>query len=75
MKDPYYSDAWTEAPEKPGYVKKVMQSKIGPVNITIYRPILTPQERKKREKQVMDDLEYVLYHYQSRKEREQCANS
>lgn len=74
MNDQYYSDAWTPAPEKPGYMKKIMQSKLGPITMTVYRPILSKPEREKREKEVMDNLEYVLCEYQRRMEREKCAS-
>lgn len=38
----------------PGYRTKVV--KIGNNTVEINRPILTDEERRKREKQVMDDL-------------------
>jgi len=49
---------WTVSEDRPGYRCKTIKK--GNCTIIIYRPILTPEEQAKREKQVMDTLESVM---------------
>ena len=48
-------DGWIVSEKHPGYRCKAI--KIGIHTVDIYRPILTPEKRVVREKQVMTDLE------------------
>lgn len=60
------SEDWTLSEERPGYRFKTL--KYENCTINIYRPILTPEEAAKREKEVMDALEPIMRAYWSRKE-------
>lgn len=62
-----YSEDWTLSEERPGYYFKTLRHKYGTINI--YRPILTPEEAAKREKQVVHILETVMRDYLRRKEQ------
>ena len=55
---------WAEDPERPGYIKKVL--KYGNCTITVYRPILDPKERAKREAHLKTVAESVLASYYRR---------
>ena len=52
-----YSEDWTLSEERPGYRFKTLRYKNCTINV--YRPILTPEEATKREKEVMDALEQL----------------
>lgn len=54
---------WT-TDEGQGYKTKTIQH--GPVTITIQRPILTDEERRRRERQVKATLEHILGEYYRR---------
>ena len=61
---------WTTSTEHPGYRVKVFKS--GDATIEVYRPILSDEERKKREDFVRRGCESVLRSYYRRKaEQEQ----
>ena len=59
---------WVVSEKKPGYLAKTLQH--GNCTITINRPILTPEEQKKREEEVSWGLAMALRDYVFRKERE-----
>ena len=61
-------NGWVISETKPGYATKTMQYKN--CTIIVNRPILSPEEQKKREEQVATELSYVLRDYVLRKERE-----
>ena len=57
---------WKTSEAKPGYRTKTLQH--GNCTITINRPILSPEEQKKREDQVTRGVELALRNYYKRKE-------
>ena len=61
-------NGWTVSETKPGYATKTMQYKN--CTIIVNRPILSPEEQKKREDEVSEGLALVLRDYVSRKKRE-----
>ena len=63
----YWEDnpEWTVSTERPGY--RVKTVKHGNATIEIYRPILTKEEREKREAQVIRQMEGVLNCYYRRR--------
>ena len=58
-------NAWTVSETKPGYRTKTLQ--YGSCTIIINRPILEPEEQKKREQQVCRGVELGLRDYFKRK--------
>lgn len=64
-----FSDAWRVSEEKPGYMVKTIV--VGNVTCNILRPILTPEERAKREKQIMSSIARTMAPYL----REECNES
>ena len=58
-------NGWTQSETKPGYLAKTL--KYNNCTITINRPLLTPDEQKKREAQVAQKMEYALSNYAFRK--------
>ena len=61
-------NGWTVSETKPGYATKTMQYQN--CTIIVNRPILSPEEQKKREDEVSEGLALVLRDYVSRKKRE-----
>lgn len=61
-------DEWTPSEKWPGYVCRTI--KHGNATIIVHRPILAPEEKAKREKQVKRDLEIALRDYFFRTEQE-----
>ena len=61
-------NGWTISETKPGYATKTM--KYENCTIIVNRPILSPEEQKKREEEVSLGLAMVLRDYVARKERE-----
>ena len=59
-------NAWTVSETKPGYRTKTLQ--YGSCTIIINRPILEPEEQKRREQQVCRGVELGLRDYYKRKE-------
>lgn len=59
-------NAWTVSETKPGYRTKTLQ--YGSCTIIINRPILEPEEQKRREQQVCRGVELGLRDYFKRKE-------
>lgn len=57
---------WIVSETKPGYRTKTLQ--YGSCTIIINRPILEPEEQKKREQQVCRGVELGLRDYYKRKE-------
>ena len=70
----YWEDnpAWTVSTERPGYRVKTIKS--GDVTVEIYRPILTPEERKKREERIALVVGGILSQYYRRKALEAAQN-
>jgi hypothetical protein len=58
-------NGWVRSEIKPGYLTKAL--KYNTCTVTINRPILTPEEQKKREAQVTKEAEYALSNYVFRK--------
>ena len=58
---------WTASESRPGYREKTLQH--GSVTITVYRPELSPEETKTREKTITSALKPILAQYISRIER------
>ena len=67
-----YSEDWTLSAEQPGYRFKTLEHQYGTVNI--YRPILTPEEASKREKEVMDALVPIMMAYGRRKDEKKARD-
>jgi len=61
-----YDSSWTPSVSKPGYVEKTMQH--GACTIVVFRPILDPKEREKREKRAALELERGLREYIMKKQ-------
>ena len=61
-------NGWTVSETKPGYATKTL--KFENCTVTVNRPILSPDEQKKREEEVSRGLAMVLRDYVARKERE-----
>ena len=61
-----FSDEWRVSEEDPGYMVKTIV--VGNVTCDILRPILAPEERAKREKQIMQSIARTMAPY-IRKER------
>lgn len=61
-----FSPAWKVSEEDPGYMVKTIV--VGNVTCEILRPILEPEERVKREKQIMNSIAAGLAPYVSRRE-------
>lgn len=57
---------WIHSEENPGYNSKTIQH--GSCTIIILRPALSPEESKKREREVCASLEHSLRPYFKRKE-------
>lgn len=49
-----YGEGWKFSEEDPGYAEKTIV--VDNVTCTILRPLLEPEERKKREKQIMSSI-------------------
>ena len=62
-----FSDQWKVSEEDPGYMVKTIV--VGNVTCDILRPILEPEERARREKQIMSSIAAGLAPYVSRRER------
>lgn len=60
------SNTWSPSPDHPGYRCKTLQR--GNCTITILRPELSDEERKKREDHTRGALERALRDYYIRKE-------
>ena len=58
-------NGWIQSETKPGYLTKTL--KHNNCTIIINRPILSPEEQKKREAQVIKEAEYALSNYAFRK--------
>ena len=56
-----FSDNWKVSEECPGYMIKTIV--VGNVTCDIFRPILSPEERAKREKQIMSNIARTLAPY------------
>jgi len=56
-----FSSEWTVSEERPGYMVKIVS--IENVNGRIFRPILTPAERTKREDDIMTGLARIMAPY------------
>jgi hypothetical protein len=56
-----FSDEWSLSEEHPGYVVKTFV--VGNMTGELYRPILDPEERAKREKQIMHSVAMTLEPY------------
>ncbi len=52
---------WTQAPDRPGYRRKIIQR--GPATIIIDRPILDEQQQAKANKRTSAELESALRGY------------
>lgn len=63
-----FSEEWRESIDYPGYMVKTI--KHGSCTIEAYRPILSDEERKKREDHIATVAGRVLSNYYIRKERE-----
>ena len=61
-----FSDQWKVSEEDPGYMVKTIV--VGNVTCEILRPILEPEERARREKQIMNSIATGLAPYVSRRE-------
>ena len=61
-------NGWTISETKPGYATKIL--KFENCTVIVNRPILSPEEQKKREEEVGNGLAMVLRDYKLRKERE-----
>ena len=61
-------NGWTISETKPGYATKTL--KFENCTVIVNRPILSPEEQKKREEEVGNGLAMVLRDYKLRKERE-----
>ncbi len=58
---------WKTSESRPGYQEKHLRH--GPATITVYRPILTPQEREAQERALSAALSPVMAKYIRRTER------
>ena len=58
---------WKTSDSRPGYQEKHLRH--GPATITVYRPILSTQEREAREKATAAALSPVMAKYLRRTER------
>ena len=58
---------WKTSDSRPGYQEKHLRH--GPATITVYRPILSTQEREAREKATATALSPIMAKYISRIER------
>ena len=61
-----FSENWKVSKEDPGYMVKTIV--VGNVTCDILRPILTPEERAKREKQIMNSIARTMAPYLMRKD-------
>lgn len=61
-----FSENWKVSEEDPGYMVKTIV--VGRVTVDILRPILTPEERAKREKQIMSSIARTMAPYLMRKD-------
>lgn len=52
---------WKTSDSRPGYQEKTLRH--GNATITVYRPILSNQERETRERQVADALKPIMTNY------------
>lgn len=63
-----FSDAWKVSEEDPAYMIKTIV--VGNVTVDILRPILSPEERAKREKRMMDNIARILAPHIMREEEQ-----
>ena len=56
-----FSDAWSVSEEKPGYMVKTIV--VGNATCDIFRPILTAEDRAKREKRIMQNIARTMAPY------------
>lgn len=61
-----FSDAWKVSETDPGYMTQTVV--VGRITVEVLRPILSAEERAKREKQIMSSVARTLAPY-LRKER------
>ncbi len=52
-------DGWTLSEKRPGYRCKTIQA--GKCTVVIYRPILSDEERKRREAQIINVLAHTQF--------------
>ena len=64
-------NGWTISETNPGYATKTLQYKN--CTIIVNRPILSPEEQKKREEQVSMGIAMVVRDYELRKGRERAV--
>ena len=62
-----FDDEWSVSEKHPGYVVKTVV--VGNVTVNVFRPILDPEERARREKEVMHNVALAMAPYLARKER------
>ena len=60
-------NGWTRSETKSGYLSKTL--KYNNCTIIINRPFLTPEEQKKREKEVIRDVSFPLSKYIFKKQK------
>ena len=53
-----FSENWKVSEKKPGYMVKTIV--VGNVTVDILRPILTPEERAKREDRMMTNIANIM---------------
>lgn len=66
-----FSDEWTPAENRPGYMVKKVE--VGYITCYAYKPILSPDEQSRREKEVMNSIARVMAPYLVRKGRNESA--
>lgn len=56
-----FSDNWKISEERPGFVVRTFVN--GNVTCNVYRPMLSPEERSKRERRIAQELARTLAKY------------
>ena len=56
-----FSDEWKVSEEDPGYMTQTIM--VGRITVEVLRPILSPEERAKREKQIMQSIARTMAPY------------
>jgi hypothetical protein len=61
-----FGPEWKVSEEDPGYMTQTVV--VGRITVEVLRPILTPEERTKREKEIMSSLARKMAPYLRKKE-------
>ena len=64
-----FSEEWEVSEERPGYMKQTVV--VGRITVNVFRPILSVEERAKREKQIMGSIARTMAPYL----RKECSES